>query len=67
MDAFSKSQFKHFPLIWMCLNTKNSNKVNRVHERCLEIIYNDKQSSLNALLYQDSSIHIYETILNFWL
>ena len=39
---------------------KNNNKINRVHERCLRIIYNDKRSSFNVLLKKDGSVSIHE-------
>ena len=29
----------------MCHNRKHNNKINRLHERCLRLIYNDKHSS----------------------
>ena len=59
MNAFFKSQFHYCPLIWMCHSCENNNKINRLHERCLRIIYNDKRSSLNALLKKDSSVSIH--------
>ena len=31
----------------MCNSRTNNNKINRLHERCLQIVYNDKQSSFN--------------------
>ena len=37
----------------MCHSRENNNKINRLHERCLRIIYNDKRSSFNALLEKD--------------
>ena len=45
MNAFFSSQFSYFPLIWMCHIRTANRKINRLHERCLRIIYNDKQSS----------------------
>ena len=44
----------------MCHSRENNNKINRLHERCLRIIYNDKRSSFNALLEKDGSVSIYE-------
>ena len=35
-------------------------KINRLHERCLRIIYNDKQSSFKILLEKDSSVSIHD-------
>ena len=34
----------------MCHSQRNNRKINRPHERCLTIIYNDKQSSFIKLL-----------------
>ena len=42
MNAFFNSQFNYCPLIWMCHNRTTNRKINRLHERCLRIIYNDK-------------------------
>ena len=39
---------------------ENNNKINRLHERCLRIIYNDKRSSSNALLEKGGSVSIHE-------
>ena len=58
MNAFFKSQFRYCPLIWMCHNRTTNRKINSPHERCLRIIYNDKQSSFNMLLEKDSSVSI---------
>ena len=60
MNAFFNSQFNYCPLIWMCHSRENNNKINKLHERCLIFIYNDKRSSINALLEKDGSVSIYE-------
>ena len=65
MNAFFKSQFNYCSLIWMCHSCENNNKINRLHERCLRIIYNDKQSSFNALLEKDGSVSIHERNIKF--
>ena len=65
MNAFFKSQFNYCPLIWMCHSRENNNKINRLHERCLRIISNDKRSSLNALLEKDGSVSIHERNIKF--
>ena len=44
----------------MCHSSENNRKTNRLHERCLRTIYNDKQSSFNELLENDGSISIDE-------
>ena len=60
MNAFFTTQFSYCPLVWMCHSRINNSKINMLHERCLRIIYNDKQPSLTELLNKDSyvSIHI---------
>ena len=60
MNAFFNSQFNYCPLIWMCHNCTTNRKINRLHERCLRIIYNDKQSSFKMLLEKDSSVSIHD-------
>ena len=60
MNVFFNSQFNHCPLIWMCHSRGNNNKINRLHERCLRIIYNDERSSFNALLEKDGFVSIHE-------
>ena len=59
MNAFFKSQFSYCPLIWMCHSRIINKKINRLHERCLRIIYCDKQSSFEELLEKDSSVSIH--------
>ena len=44
----------------MCHDRTTNRKITRFRERCLRIIYNDKQSSLKMLLEKDSSVSIHE-------
>ena len=60
MNSFFKAQFNYCPLIWMCHSRESNRKINRLHERCLRTIYNDKQSSFNELLEKDASVSIHE-------
>ena len=60
VNAFFNSQFNYCPLIWMCGNRTTNRKINRLHERCLRITYNDKQSSFKMLLEKDSSVSIHD-------
>ena len=60
MNSFFKTQFNYCSLIWMCHSRENNRKINRLHERCLRNIYNDKQSSFNELLEKDGSVSIHE-------
>ena len=43
---------------WEVSQLPTNKKINRLHERCLRIIYNDKQRSFNMLLGKDSSVSI---------
>ena len=44
----------------MCHSRTNNRKINRLHERCLGIIYNDKRSSFIKLLEEDDSVSIHQ-------
>ena len=43
----------------MCHNQINNNKINRLHERCLRLVYNDQKSSFKDLLEKDGSVSIH--------
>ena len=59
MDAFFKSQFSHCPLSWMFNSRALNNKINRLYERCLRIIYNDNTSSFTDLLEIDNLVSVH--------
>ena len=59
MKAFFTSQFNYCPWVWMGHSHTNNNKIKRLHEICLRIVYNDKQSSSNKLLKKDGSVSIH--------
>ena len=42
----------------MCYN-RTYDKINRLHERCLHLIYNDKCSSFEEILVKDKSVSIH--------
>ena len=43
----------------MCHNRTINNKINRLHERCLRIVYNDNKSSFQELLDKDKGVTIH--------
>ena len=45
MNSFTISQFNYCPLVWMCHSSLMNNKINRLHEKCLHIVYSEKSSS----------------------
>ena len=59
MNAFFKAQFSYCPLVWVCHSRSMNNKINRLHERCLRTIYNNKTSSFADLLAKDGSVTIH--------
>ena len=59
MKAFIESQFNYCPLVWMFHSRKLHNKINKIHERSLRIVYNDDSSSFEELLSKDNSVSIH--------
>ena len=59
MNAFFISQFNYCPVIWMCHSRPLNNKINRLHERYLRIIYNDKTSTFKEFLEKDNFVSIH--------
>ena len=59
MNSFFVSQFNYCPLVWMCHSRLMNNKINRLHEKCLRIVYSDKTSSFEELLEKDGSVTIH--------
>ena len=59
MNTFFRSQFSYCPLEWMCHSRTLNNKINRLHEWCLRIVYNDKLSSFQNLLDKSRSVSVH--------
>ena len=60
MNAFINSQFGYCPLVWMFHSRMLNNRINKIHERALRIVYNDDHSSFDELLNRDVSFTIHE-------
>ena len=60
MESFIISQFNYCPLIWMIHSRGLNNKINRIHERALRIVYDDNRSSFEDLLNKDKSVTIHQ-------
>ena len=58
MNSFFNSQFNYCPLVWMFHSRSINNKINRLHERVLRILYNDFKSSFKNLLGKDGTVSI---------
>ena len=59
MNSFFNSQFSYCRLIWMFHSRIMNNKINRLHEKCMHLIYGDKTSFVEELLEQDKSVLIH--------
>ena len=60
MEAYIMSQFGYCPLVWMFHSRKLNNRINRIHERALRIVYKDDKSSFEELLAKDDGVTIHE-------
>ena len=59
INSFIDSQFNYCKLVWMFYSRKLNNKINRLQERSLRIIYDDDDSSFEELLRKDGSVTIH--------
>ena len=59
MNSFLNSQFNYSALVWMFHIYSINNKINRLHERVLCIIYIDFNSSFKNLLEKDGTVLIH--------
>ena len=59
IKAFIMSQFSYCPLVWMCHSRTLNNKRKKLHERALQLVYDDRQSMLKELLTIDTSVTIH--------
>ena len=60
MKAFVTSQFSYCPLVWMFHSRKMNNRINRIHERALRLVYQDHVSTFDELLDKDNSVTIHQ-------
>ena len=61
MNAFITSQFGYCPLVWMFHSREMNNRINRIHERSLRIVYKNKQSTFQELLDRDKSVSVHHS------
>ena len=50
MKSFIETQLNYYPLMWMFHSRTMNNKINRIHERALRLVYSDHVSSFDELL-----------------
>ena len=56
LNSFFNAQFNYCSLVWMLHSRSNNNKIKHLHELCLRIVYQDKQSSYENLLVKDGTV-----------
>ena len=59
MKTFITSQFNYAPLTWMFHSRTLNNKINRIHERALRLVYEDENLTFQELLDLDESMSIH--------
>ena len=59
MNAFSNEQFSYYLLSQMFHSRNLNNKINRVHENCLHIVYDKNTSSYEEVLEIDNSVSVH--------
>ena len=59
MNSFFNSQFNFCTLVLMFHSRFINNKINRLHERVLRIVYNEFNSSFKNLLRTDRTVSIH--------
>ena len=57
--AFVEPEIKYYPIVWMCHSRHTNNKINRLHERALRVVYDDDVTAFHELLAIDKSFCIH--------
>ena len=60
MKAFITPQFNYCPLIWMFHSRQLNNRINKIQERALRLVYKDNKLTFNDLLKLDNSVTIHQ-------
>ena len=60
MKSFITSQFNYCPLAWMLHNRTLNNKINKLHERALRLVYKNDNCTFQELLEMDNAVTIHD-------
>ena len=60
MKAFITSQFNYCPLIWMFHSRQLNNRINKIQEIALSLVYKDNKLTFDNLLKLDNSLTIHQ-------
>ena len=63
MNSFFWSQFSYCLIVWMFHSHTLNNKINRLDERWLKIVYNDKKLIYENLLVRDRTFFVHKESL----
>ena len=61
MKHFCQSEFNYSPLTWMFCNRRANNRINKLHEQALRLVYDDYEALFSDFLAKDGSITAYDT------
>ena len=61
LRVFIESDNSYCPLIWIFYSKTLSNKIKRLHEKALGVVYGDYKSKFDELLEKDGSFSIHHT------
>ena len=64
MKAFITFQFNYCPLIWMFHSRQLNNRINKIQERALRLVYKNRKLTFKDLLKLDNSITIHRQTKN---
>ena len=56
---FFEFHFNYCPLTWIFYSRKTNNRINKLHERTLRLVYNDYKSTFADFLAKDGSFTIH--------
>ena len=60
MRSFIECHFNYCPLIWMLHDRAANNRIHKINERALRIVYRDTESSFDELLAKDNSVSAHQ-------
>ena len=60
MRTFIQSQFNYCPLLWMFHSRSLNNKINKLHERALRLVYKNDNLNFQELLDLDNSVTVHQ-------
>ena len=67
LKTFIETKFNYYPLIWMFHPRRMNNKINRIHERALRLLYSDHVSSFSSRYVRRKTVFYLIQYKNGWL